>query len=254
MIPSTGVEAQGRPRVSTLDRRTLMRLAKTEYVRVGELLHGLDAEQWTRPTECPGWDVRTMASHVLGMAEMAASIRDGSRQQKAAGARGGVFIHALTALQVEERTTMTPGQIVARFDVVGPKAARGRRMAPFFVRRRRMPVDQPVGGVHEAWTLGYLIDTILTRDPWMHRVDLARATGCALDLTADHDRVLVADVVQEWAARHGQPCTLHLTGIAGGQWTFGSGGPFLELDAVEFCRTLAVRAPAEGLLATEVPF
>ena len=254
MIPSTGVEAQGRPRVSTLDRRTLMRLAKTEYVRVGELLHGLDAEQWARPTDCPGWDVRTMASHVLGMAEMAASIRDGSRQQKAAGARGGVFIHALTALQVEERTTMTPGQIVARFDVVGPKAARGRRMAPFFVRRRRMPVDQPVGGVYEAWTLGYLIDTILTRDPWMHRVDLARATGCALDLTADHDRVLVADVVQEWAARHGQPCTLHLTGIAGGQWTFGSGGPFLELDAVEFCRTLAVRAPAEGLLATEVPF
>jgi hypothetical protein len=32
----------------------------------------------------------------------------------------------------------------------------------------------------------------LTRDPWMHRLDLARATGHAPVLTADHGGVIVA--------------------------------------------------------------
>jgi hypothetical protein len=56
--------------------------------------------------------------------------------------------------------------------------------------------------------MGYLLDTILTRDPWMHRVDIARATGRDMVLTADHDGRIVADVVAEWARRHGQPFTL----------------------------------------------
>ena len=71
-----------RPRTSTLDRPTLMRLAATEYDRLGAVLAGLDAQDWTRRTECAGWDVRAMAGHVLGMADMAASIRERRRQQK----------------------------------------------------------------------------------------------------------------------------------------------------------------------------
>ena len=51
---------------------------------------------------------------------------------------------------------------------------------------------------------------ILTRDAWMHRLDLARATGQDPTLTADHDGVIVADVVAEWARRHGQPYRLEL--------------------------------------------
>ena len=88
----------------------------------------------------------------------------------------------------------------------------------------------------------------------MHRTDIAAATGAPLTLTADHDGVLVADIVQEWATRHGQSCSLTLTGPAGGFWSWGSGGQELQLDAVTFCRALAGRGPAEGLLAVEVPF
>jgi hypothetical protein len=69
-------------------------------------------------------------------------------------------------------------------------------------------------------------------------------------LTADHDGVLVDDVVHEWAERHGEPFTLHLTGPAGGTW--GSGGPKLEFDAVEFCRSISGRGTAP--FDTEVPF
>lgn len=210
-------------------------------------------DSWAKPTECPGWDVRAVAAHALGMVEMAASIRENNRQLNLARSRGGVFIDALTALQVEERAGMTPDQITARFAARAPKAARARRWAPGLVRRRTMPDRQQVGGHDEAWTLGYLIDIILTRDPWMHRADIARATSAELVLTSDHDGVLVADVVAEWAARHGQPCTLRLTGPAGGSWT-GGGGPLIEIDTVEFCRVLSGRGHADGLLATQVPF
>ena len=254
MTQTDRTATETKPRSSTLDRTTLMRLAGTEYHRFASLLCGLNDDDWALPTDCPEWDVRAMAGHVLGMAEMAASLREGSRQQKAAKKRGGVFIDALTGLQVQERAELSTNELTARFMVVGPRAARARRRTPGFIRRRRMPGDELVGGRLEAWTLGYMIDTILTRDPWMHRVDISRATGRSMGLTAEHDGVLVADVVTEWAARHGEPCRLNLTGVAGGSWDFGADGPVLELDAIDFCRTLSGREPATGLLKAAVPF
>jgi hypothetical protein len=117
-----------------------------------------------------------------------------------------------------------------------------------------MPVLQDVDGRKEAWTFGYLLDVILTRDPWMHRIDITDATGADLVLTADHDGEIVAGIVAEWSARHGQPYELRLTGPAGGAWSRGTGGPPITLDAVEFCRAISGRSPAEGLLNTQVPF
>jgi uncharacterized protein (TIGR03083 family) len=246
--------APSQPRMPVLPRQVATRLAATEYQRFADLLRTLRPGDWTRPTDCPGWDVRAMAAHALGMVEMAASIRESNRQVRLARRRGGVFIDALTGLQVAERQHMTPEQITTRFAVRAPKAARGRRRTPGVIRRRVMPERQQVGGRDEVWTTGYLIDVILTRDPWMHRADIARATGAAHVLTADHDGVLVADVAAEWAARHGQPYTLHLTGPAGGTWASGEGGPLIETDAVEFCRLLSGRGHADGLLAVQVPF
>ena len=245
--------APRQPQTPALPRDTAMRLAATEYQRFLDMLRSLAPGDWAKPTECPGWDVRAMAAHALGMVEMAASIRENNRQLRLARSRGGVFIDALTALQVQERAGMTPAQITARFAARAPKAARARRRTPALIRRRVLPERQQVGGREEAWTIGYLIDTILTRDPWMHRVDIARATGADFVLTAGHDGVLVGGIVAEWAARHGQPYTLHLTGPAGGTWRRGD-GPVTELDAVEFCRVLSGRGLADGLLATQVPF
>jgi uncharacterized protein (TIGR03083 family) len=235
-------------------RDTAMRLAATEYQRFADLLASLGPQDWATPTECPGWDVRAMAAHMLGMVEMAASVRENNRQLKLARRRGGQFIDALTGLQVDERQHMTPEQITSRFAARAPKAARGRRRAPAFIRRRAMPDPQQVGDRYETWTLGYLIDVILTRDPWMHRADITCATGAPPVLTAGHDGLIVADVVAEWAARHGQPYTLHLTGPAGGSWASGDAGPRIEADAIDFCRALSGRGQADGLLAVQVPF
>ncbi len=244
------------PFTSALDRDVAGRLAAAEYDRVVETLEELTPEQWSTPTECPGWDVRAMAGHMLGMAQMVASMAENVRQQFSATRRskrdGGPMIDALTALQVEKNAGLTPAQVVAQMRTVGRKAARGRARTPGFLRNQTM--SQVIDGTEEWWTIGFMMDTILTRDPFMHRIDIARATGVLVAPTADHEGVIVDDVVREWAARHGAAYTLELTGPAGGHWSHGVGGEQLHMDASEFCRVLSGRAPGEGLLQQQVPF
>jgi len=245
------------PRKSLLERDLAMRLAASEYDQVVALLEGLTKEQWSAPTECTGWDVRAMAGHMLGMAQMAASLRETVRQQLAAAKRqkrdDGLSIDALTAVQVDKNAGLSNAELVEAMRVFGPKAARFRRRTPALVRNRTLPEAQDVAGEKESWTIGFLLDTILTRDPFMHRIDICRAVDVPLDATADHEGHLVGDVVREWAARHGAAYGLELTGPAGGRWENGSGEQ-ITMDALEFCRAVGGRASYDGLLAVQVPF
>jgi uncharacterized protein (TIGR03083 family) len=250
---ATDTTPRSAARRPALDRDAARRLATTEYDRFRLLLSDLDPPDWARPTDCPEWDVRAIAGHVLGMAEMVASVRQFVAQNVGASRAGG-GIDALTGLQVRGRARLTPPEVYERFAAVAPRAVRGRRRLSRLIGRFTLPEDQVVGDRTERWTFGFLFDVVLTRDTWMHRVDIARATGRELALTPDHDGVLVADVVAEWAQRHGRPHRLRLTGPAGGTWAVGDGGPELELDAVEFCRVLSGRGNGTGLLAEQVPF
>ncbi len=254
-----------------LDRSTAERLMTTEYQRGVEQLRSLSPDEWHAETCNPGWDVRALTAHMLGMVAMAASVREQVRQMRAAKKRGGEFIDALTALQVEKYDGWSPQQIVTEYERLAPKAVRGRGRMPGLLRGRTMPDEQPIDppNQYEPWSFAYLVDVILTRDPWMHRTDIAVATGREACLTAEHDGVLVDDVAREWARRHGRPCTLTLTGPVGRRYAFGSDGtvesvdgspdetppaPAYTLDAVEFCRILSGRGSGEGLLETRVPF
>ena len=102
-------------------------------------------------------------------------------------------------------------------------------------------------------SVSYLFDVGFTRDVWMHRIDLTRATGRTLDLDSEHDGRLVADIVAEWAGTHGEPFTLSLGGPAGGQFRSGTGGEHVEMDAAEFCRILAERGEGTGILRHHLP-
>ena len=146
------------------------------------LFERLTPQQWSAPTDCPGWDVRAMAGHMLGMAQMAASIPEMVRQQMASGKRqkrdGGLSIDALTAVQVEKNAGLSTGELVDAMRRTGPRRPPvRRRRKPALVRNRTMPEEQDVAGHKEPWTFGYLFDVILTRDPFMHRIDIARPQG-----------------------------------------------------------------------------
>ena len=128
-----------------------------------------------------------MAGHMLGMTQMVASMVENLRQQYAATRQskrnGGQMIDALTALQVEKNAGLTTDELVEQMRTVGPRAARGRARTAGLMRHQTM--SQDVDGDPEWWTVGYLMDTILTRDPLMHRIDIERATGVLVPPTPD---------------------------------------------------------------------
>lgn len=241
--------------IASIGHHEAMQLQATELDRAIAQLRSLDAEDWSTPTVCPDWDVRRMWLHVLGACEAGASMRENTHQMLAARKRRkdlGVSLDAgLSGVQVAERENLSPDELVERLALVAPRTIKGRNRIPRPMRAAKIAVDAPVV---EKWALGYLIDVIYLRDVWMHRVDTAGATGRDLVLSTEHDGRIIADVVAEWARRHGQPFTLELTGPAGGIFTAGAGGEPIVLDAVEFCCLLAGRGEATGLLTTIVPF
>ncbi|GAC1374768.1 MAG: hypothetical protein NVSMB4_02540 [Acidimicrobiales bacterium] len=242
--------------IPPITRTEAERLATTEYRRVADQLRSLAPQDWSKPTDCPAWDVRAMAGHTTGMLATFTGYRtlmgEMRRATMVAKRSGGPMVDVLTAKQVADHAELSTPELIAKVDSVGPCAARWRatRPGPF----RKMPMKQEVGGGQETWRMGYLLDVILTRDPWMHRVDTARATGREMELTPEHDGRIIADVVAEWARRHGRPFTLTLTGPAGWSFVSGEDGEHITIDALEFCRTLSGRATGRGLLAQAVPF
>ena len=103
--------------------------------------------------------------------------------------------------------------------------------------------------------LGYLLDVIMLRDAWMHRVDLARATGRPL-VFGEHDREVVSQVVRDvgrcW---NGPSVLLELNGPAGGRWRLGNDVPVatVRTDAVSYLRTVSGRDDHPALEADGGP-
>ena len=242
--------------IRRIERPEATRLAEAELRRIADALESLDADDWAKPTANHLWDVRAMAGHVLGMAETFTSFRNVARDMRAAGKlKGeGPQVDGLTAQQVQLNAGLSTEELVARIRVAASTNPRWRAKRRF-MRAAPMKEEVPGNGGPETWKMGYLFDIILTRDPWMHRSDLAVATGTPMVLTAEHDGRIVADAVADWAGRHGKPFVLELTGPAGGTFVSGTGGEHLTLDAVEWCRIVSGRpAATEGLLAVQVPF
>jgi uncharacterized protein (TIGR03083 family) len=248
--PATAVES-----IPAVGHDEAMHLAREENDRLLAVADQLSADDWSQPTDCPGWDVKSLLGHVLGMFELQADSDERLRQVKTAAGiveqTGGVRLHAMTALQVKEHAHLTPVALLRDLHAASPRALAARSSTTD--AQRAAPYAPQLPGEND-WTIGYLFDLIFTRDPWIHRVDICRAIDRDVELTPGHDGRIVADVVSEWATRHGQPFTLTLGGPAGDRFIAGSGGADIAVDAVEFCRILSGRAPGSDLLATAVPF
>lgn len=247
-----GPAAPVRLGTTTMDHDDWMQAAAEEYRRLLVLLGDLGDDAWRAPTDCVGWDVRAIVAHLAGGARWPIALRELVRQARQ-GRRlrpDGDLVDGMNEVQVRERADHTPGQLLEELAAVAPRAVRARARLPRPIRAMPMRFGPPLG----TQPFGYLTDRILTRDAWLHRVDICRAVDRPLLLTADHDGRIVADVVDEWAQLHGQPFELILTGPAGGTWQHGAAGETIELEAITFCRILSGRAAGEGLLATRVNF
>jgi uncharacterized protein (TIGR03083 family) len=217
------------------------------------LLRGLallSSRDWDRETECTGWTVRDMVAHLVGAAEGHASLPVFGRQYQW-GFRHrrdfrGSSLDQMNQRQIQDQGEASGDELVRRLDAVVPLAVAGRAR-----RARRLgwaPVSLEAAG---SWydrmptrtTMGELCSVVLTRDVWAHRLDLAGALEQSPTLDPDVDGAIVEDIVADWAARHGQPYALALTGDAGGDLrSVEPAGP-LAIDALDFARLMAGRRP-----------
>ncbi len=237
--------------IPAIGHREAMRLAETECERMLDLVRRLEGPDWSRPTDCTEWSVKEIVVHQLGEAAAIGSIREMVHQMRAARRLPKTMakVDRLNAVHVSERRHLSTDQLPELLAPALRRALRARRRAPALIRKIRFSADN-FGRV----SFGYMSDIVVTRDSFVHRVDITRATGKPMAVTADHEGRLIADVARDWAAHHGSAFTLRLSGPAGGVYRSGSGGEDIELDALEFCRILSGRAPGNGLLTTAVPF
>jgi hypothetical protein len=149
-------------------------------------------------------------------------------------------LDAHMAVGVDDHRAASGPELVERFALLWPRAVQTRRRRPGALRRSK--VNPGIPG-QPRWPVAYLLEVILNRDLWMHRVDLARATGRPL-VIGDHDQQIVAQVIRDLAlAWSTVPVTLGLTGRAGGSWLLGSGEPVavVRADTVAYMRALSGR-------------
>jgi uncharacterized protein (TIGR03083 family) len=237
-----------------IDRTEARKIAEEEFERFAAMAASLTPDEWAMPTECTRWDVRRMSLHVLGSADAQASVRQFVHQL-----RRGIplnkqieshhWVDGLNEVQIRERDRLSNGELVVQLSAIGPKAVKGRWGTPLPMRYLPLPFGPPIG-----WApLKYLLDVGFTRDVWAHRIDVHHAIGRPMELTAGHDGRLVADIVAEWSRIHGQPFELVLAGVAGGEFSQGSDGEHVEIDALDFIRTLTGRRSGTGVLSNPFP-
>jgi uncharacterized protein (TIGR03083 family) len=237
-----------------IDRAEARVIAEEEFRRFAALMASLSPEEWTWPTDCTDWDVRKIALHMLGSGEAQASfptfvhqLRKGVPLNKEIDSHH--WVDGMNELQIREHAHLSNDEIVAQLWAIGPKAVNGRWRTPPPARYLPIPFGPPIG-----WTpLKYLLDVGFTRDVWAHRIDICQATGRTMHLSADHDGRLVADIVGEWASIYDQPFELVLEGPAGGKFSKGVGGERVDIDAIDFIRTLSGRLPGTGVLSQPLP-
>jgi uncharacterized protein (TIGR03083 family) len=217
------------------------------------LLRRLELADWARPTDCSAWTVRDMAGHLLGAAEgfsnpleMLHQYWDGASLVRDGRTDGSQSVDGANAVQVADRAGLAVPQLIDRYEAVIDRVVRWRQ------RLRHLP-----GGMDDVarrFTFRELFEVILTRDTWMHRLDISRATGADFEVTPEHDGRLMADSVRDWASGHGQPFRLLLTGPAGGGFRRGESRETIRIEALEFARLLAGRSGGSGVLDTRIVF
>lgn len=214
---------------------------RAELARLQELVATFTEQDWARPTDCEGWDVRQMLAHVVGACDGTLHLRVFLRHWVWAPKRRYPALAQLDAAnqcQIDDRHDRSGAQIAAELADIGPKAVEAAGTT--FRRRFRLPKSDPL---LPGESLVYMCDVIAVRDTWMHRLDAARATSREFVIDG-HDHEVVAQVVRD-LGRHwaGPPVRLELTGPAGGVWTLGDASPVatVSVDAVEYMRTLSGR-------------
>jgi len=186
--------------------------------------------------------VRDIVSHVIGSMDEAVHLRVLLRHVLAARRRYPSMnaLDGTNGVQIDDRRNRSEQQLIDELVRLAPRAVRARRRVPGLVRRTKPPSGF---AMPPDYTFGHVLDVVIVRDVWMHRIDIARA--CGREFTSiETDAEVVAQVVRD-LARHwtGSALLLELTGARGGRWLIGEGEPVAtaRIDTAAYGRLLSGR-------------
>ncbi|WP_336319534.1 maleylpyruvate isomerase family mycothiol-dependent enzyme [Streptomyces lavendofoliae] len=249
MVTTSPPSALGIPRTHPLRARAVN---AAELRAMTATLEGLDPGDWSLRTACDGWTVRDLATHVVGQYEELArpwllvgrTLLGRRRHPRLTP------LHARNLCQVEARRSVPPGAVAGLLDRFGTRGLRALERLPGGVRRR-IPLSPlfPESKELAEDSMDFLARVLVSRDTWMHRVDICDATGRD-PVLREHDKEVVGQVLLDLALDwSGPPVFLDLSGPAGGRWTLGRGAPavVVQTDAVTMMRHLSGR-PAPGVV------
>jgi len=232
-------------------------MAREELSRFLAVIDALEGDDWQQPTDCTQWSVRDILAHQAGSYAAFASWSAFKRMNQAKPGPDQMQVDAINDQQLADRAGRSPAELINELRRVGPKGINTRQRLPWLLRKLPVPFGPPLGTV----AVEYLTDLIYTRDTWMHRVDICRATGREFTQTQDHDGRMVALVLRDLAHKlkdhlRGQSVIFDLTGPAGGRFRIGKltePSAVIKMDVLEFNRLASERisveeAKAQGLV------
>ncbi len=231
--PTTFLKAENIPSITADEAYRLMEVSLTRFL---ELVEDLDPEDWHKPTLCTEWSVRDILAHQAGGYASGTGYKEMLRQGSKRPKPGQLIEDAINAIQLQERADKSPAELIAELRQVGPIAA--RKWAYDFRLAKLITIPHPIAG---KLSFRYLMWIVHSRDTWMHRLDICRATGREFEQTHEHDgriaELVVRDVADILTRKFDGPAlVLEFTGIAGGTWKIGKGEPSatIRMDMLEF--------------------
>ncbi len=215
-------------------------LLKTQLNKFIDLVKTLDPVDWNKPTACTLWTVRDIVAHQAGGYASGKSYREMIRQYGRLPKPGQLPEDAVNELQLRERANCSPEELIAELAQTGPEAA--RNWAYGFRLVKGLAIPHTIAG---TLSLRYLMWVIHSRDTWMHRLDICRATERTFETSSGQDRRIVALIMRDVARKltrtlhkelDGKSLVFALSGFAGDTWQVGSGKPtaVIEMDALDF--------------------
>ncbi|HJY61666.1 MAG TPA: maleylpyruvate isomerase N-terminal domain-containing protein [Streptosporangiaceae bacterium] len=255
----TGAQATGPPSEPPRDYAGLFAV---ERDRLTELLAGLQAPDWERPSPCPGWTVLGLCCHLVGDdLGLLARNRDGFLGTPARAGSEAEFAAWLDELQAEwvrAARRLSPRLVTDLLRCAGPQIS--VMFAGEDVRGRTASVSWAGPDLVPAW-LGQAREL---SEYWIHRQQILQALGRPSDLRAD----LAGPVLDalRWAypyrlagalARPGDTVSISVTGPLARTWHLvaaETGWQFDDRPGPRLAGSLAMNAEqAWRLLTNNMP-
>ena len=216
-----------------------------EFAAIDAFLSGLDDADWSKPSPCPGWDVRANVAHIIGTESMLLGIESPSVDVDRASAPhvlndiGGfneVWVVALASTPADELLAQYRSLVERRLEALRAMPQRAWDAEGF----------TPAG----RDTYGRFM-RIRVFDCWMHEQDMRDAVG-----RPGHESGLPVDVLldemvgamgfavgKKAGAPPGSSVTFELTGDAGRTFHVAVGERASVVDSLDGGATVTLRMP-----------